>query len=157
LNGDLFIGGVNGDTLQNWCVRSSNARTEALLPPSTRLRRSTWGGNIVAGKSINPDGIMGQIFLAVDRSGASTNNNVYMLASVTPFGFGTGSDVMFVRSTNGGQSFSSPKRINDDPVITVSGIGSARWRWRPNGRIDAVWLDTPQCREQHRFAALLLL
>ena len=86
--------------------------------------------------------MVGQIFLAVDRSGTSTNNNVYMLASVLPTGFTTGSDVMFVRSTNGGQTFSAPRRINDDP------INHDKWHWfgalavAPNGRIDVVWLDT---------------
>ncbi len=49
---------------------------------------------------------------------------------------------MFARSTNGGQTFSAPRRINDDPV------NHAKWHWfgtlsvAPNGRIDAVWLDT---------------
>jgi hypothetical protein len=65
-----------------------------------------------------------------------------MLASVQPTGFSIGSDVMFARSTNGGQTFSAPRRINDDPV------NHAKWHWfgtlsvAPNGRIDAVWLDT---------------
>ena len=74
--------------------------------------------------------------------GTSTNNNVYMLASVQPTGFSTGSDVMFVRSTDGGQTFSAPQRINDDP------INHNKWHWfgtfavAPNGRLDAVWLDT---------------
>ena len=86
--------------------------------------------------------MIGQVFLAVDRSGTSTNNNVYMLASVQPTGFSTGSDVMFVRSTDGGQTFSAPKRVNDDP------INHSKWHWfgtlsvAPNGRIDSVWLDT---------------
>ena len=49
---------------------------------------------------------------------------------------------MFVRSTNSGQTFSAPKRINDDPV------NHNKWHWMgtfavaPNGRIDSVWLDT---------------
>jgi hypothetical protein len=49
---------------------------------------------------------------------------------------------MFARSTNGGQSFSAPQRINDDPV------NSSKWHWfgtlsvAPNGRIDVVWYDT---------------
>jgi hypothetical protein len=49
---------------------------------------------------------------------------------------------MFVRSTNGGQSFSAPVRINDDPV------NPNKWHWfgalsvAPDGRIDCVWLDT---------------
>ena len=41
------------------------------------------------------------VFLAVDRSGGPTNNNIYMLASVVPTGRST-TDVMFVRSTDGG-------------------------------------------------------
>ncbi len=49
---------------------------------------------------------------------------------------------MFVRSTNGGLTFSAPLRINDDP------INHNKWHWfgtlsvAPNGRIDSVWLDT---------------
>ena len=141
-NGDLFIGGVNESTHQNWCVRSSNADNAAVTPTFDRIATVNLGGNVVAGKSINPVGILGQIFLAVDRSGASTNNNVYMLASVTPFGFGTGSEVMIARSSNEGVSFAAPIRINDDPV------DHSKWHWfgtmsvAPNGRIDAVWLDT---------------
>ena len=54
----------------------------------------------------------------------------------------TGSDVMFARSTNGGTTFSAPRRINDDAV------NHAKWHWfgtlsvAPNGRIDVVWYDT---------------
>ncbi|PYJ20752.1 MAG: hypothetical protein DME99_09260, partial [Verrucomicrobia bacterium] len=90
---------------------------------------------------INPVGLGGQLYLAADRSGASTNN-IYMLASVQPTDFTTGSDVMFVRSTNGGRTFSAPRRINDDPV------NHAKWHWfgalsvAPNGRLDVIWLDT---------------
>jgi hypothetical protein len=100
------------------------------------------GGNIVSSEPINPEGLVGQVFLAVDRSGTSTNNNVYMLASVQPTGFSNGSDVMFVRSTDAGRTFSAPRRINDDP------INHAKWHWfgtlsvAPNGRIDVVWFDT---------------
>ena len=39
------------------------------------------GGDLVAA-GINPAGLDGQSFLAVDHSGTATNNNVYMLASV---------------------------------------------------------------------------
>jgi hypothetical protein len=141
-NGNLFIGGVELEGGQVWCVRSTNAKNGAVVPTFEQSTAVNLGGRIVAGQPINPQGLAGQIFLAVDRSGASTNNNVYMLASVQPAGFATGTDVMFVRSTNGGQSFSAPRRINDDPV------NHAKWHWfgtlsvAPNGRIDAVWLDT---------------
>ena len=81
------------------------------------------------------------LFLAIDRSGGPTNNNIYMLASVLPPGRST-TDVMFVRSTDGGLTFSAPHRINDDPALTN------KWHWfgtfsvAPNGRLDAVWYDT---------------
>jgi hypothetical protein len=141
-NGNLFIGGVNANNSQVWCVRSSNAKNGSVTPSFDLATPVNFGGLVTAGKSINPEGLVGQIFLAVDRSGTSTNNNVYMLSSVAPFGFGIGSDVMFVRSTNSGGSFSAPRRINDDAV------NHSKWHWlgtmsvAPNGRIDVVWLDT---------------
>jgi hypothetical protein len=141
-NGNLFIGGVELGGGQIWCVRSTNAKNGGVVPTFEESTPVNLGGHIVAGQPINPQGLAGQIFVAVDRSGTSTNNNVYMLASVQPAGFATGTDVMFVRSTNGGQTFSAPRRINDDPV------NHAKWHWfgalsvAPNGRIDAVWLDT---------------
>ncbi len=141
-NGNLFIGGVNLSTNQIWCIQSTNAKNGAVVPTFDQRTAVQLGGHIAFGEPINPDGLVGQVFLAVDRSGTITNNNVYMLASIQPTGFSTGSDVMFVRSTNGGQTFSAPRRINDDPV------NHAKWHWfgtlsvAPNGRIDAVWLDT---------------
>ena len=141
-NGNLFIGGVNLNTGQIWCVRSTNAKNGGVIPTFDQSTPINLGGNIVSGEPINPGGLVGQVFLAADRSGTTTNNNVYILASVQPTGFNNGSDVMFVRSTNGGQTFSAPRRINDDPV------NHAKWHWfgalsvAPDGRIDAVWLDT---------------
>ena len=141
-NGNLFIGGVNLNTSQIWCIRSTNAKNGAVVPTFDRSTAVNLGGHIASSEPINPQGLVGQVFLAVDRSGTSTNNNIYMLASVQPTGFTNGSDVMFTRSINGGQTFSAPRRINDDPV------NHAKWHWfgtlsvAPNGRIDAVWLDT---------------
>ena len=141
-NGNLFIAGVNQTTGQIWCVRSTNARNGAVTPSFDQSTLVNLGGEIVSGEPINPVGLVGQLYLAVDRSGGSTNNNIYMLATVQPNGFTTGSDVMFVRSTDSGRSFSAPHRINDDPV------NHAKWHWfgalsvAPNGRLDVIWLDT---------------
>jgi hypothetical protein len=99
------------------------------------------GGSLVYGTGPNPGGLLGQAWLAVDRSGGSTNNYLYAAASVSPAGSDP-IDVMFSRSTNGGTSWSTPIRINDDPV------GSNAWQWfatlsvAPNGRIDVIWNDT---------------
>ena len=137
-NGNLFVGG--GDSGSSfWCIRSTNAQNPGVTPTFDQIATINMGGNLVFGGTVNPGGLAGQIFLAVDRSGGATNNNIYMVASVSS---GGGTNVMFSRSTDGGQSFSAPVRINDDPV------NSSKWHWfgtigvAPNGRIDSVWLDS---------------
>src|SRR2546430_4951076 len=140
-NGNLFIGGANFSS-PFWCIRSSNAQNGGVTPTFDRVTQVNLGGSLEFDDTINPGGLAGQLFLAVDRSGTGTNNNIYMLASVQPTGFSTGTDVLFVRSTDGGLTFSAPRRINDDPV------NHNKWHWfgtlsvAPNGRIDSVWLDT---------------
>ena len=136
-NGNLFIGG-EGNTF--YCVRSSNAQNGGQTPTFDQVTPVNMGGDL-GGGGINPGGLTGQCFLAVDRSGGPTNNNIYMLASVVPPGRST-TDVMFVRSTDGGLTFSAPHKVNDDPV------NPSKWHWfgtfsvAPNGRLDAVWHDT---------------
>jgi hypothetical protein len=136
-NGNLFIGG-EGSTF--YCVRSSNAQFGNQTPTFDRVTPVNMGGDLAFG-GINPAGLVGQLFLAIDRSGGPTNNNIYMLASVVPPGRST-TDVMFARSTDGGLTFSAPLKINDDPV------NPSKWHWfgtfsvAPNGRLDAVWYDT---------------
>ncbi|HWX15745.1 MAG TPA: sialidase family protein, partial [Chthoniobacterales bacterium] len=135
--GNLFLGGESNTF---WCIRSTNAKNGGVTPSFDQTTAVNLGGDLDFGDLINPAGLAGQLFLAVDRSGTATNNNVYMLASVQPTGFNSGTDVMFVRSTDGGQTFSAPLRINDDP------INHNKWHWfgtlsvAPNGRIDSVWL-----------------
>jgi hypothetical protein len=137
-NGNLFIGGEGFSNFN--CVRSSNAQIGSQTPTFDRVTSVNMGGFLGSG-GINPAGLDGQLFLAIDRSGGTTNNNIYMLASVIPPGRST-TDVMFVRSTDGGLTFSAPRRINDDPV------NPSKWHWfgtlsvAPNGRIDSVWYDT---------------
>ena len=138
-NGNLFIGGEGFSNFN--CVRSSNAQFGGQTPTFDQVTSVNMGGDLVFGGAINPGGLSGQAFLAVDRSGGPTNNNIYMLASVEPPGRST-TDVMFVRSTDGGLTFSAPHRVNDDPV------NPSKWHWfgtmsvAPNGRLDAVWHDT---------------
>jgi len=140
--GNLYLGGVDANTNQIWCERSVNARNAAVSPTFDQSTPVNLGGYIVSGEPINPVGLVGQIYLRADRSPTSHANDVYMLASVQPTGFTSGSDVMFVRSTDFGHSFSAPVRVNDDAV------NPAKWHWfgtlslAPSGRLDAVWYDT---------------
>jgi hypothetical protein len=136
-NGNLFVA---GESNQFWCLRSSNAQNGNQTPTFDQATPVNMGGDLGSG-GINGIGLTGQLFVAVDRSGGPTNNNVYMLASVFPNGQNT-TEVMFARSTDGGASFSAPVRINDDANH------QSKWHWfgtlsvAPNGRIDAVWYDT---------------
>jgi len=137
-NGNLFIGGEGSSSF--WCVRSSNAQNGSQTPTFDQSTSVSMGGFLGFG-GINPDGLDGMVWLAIDHSGGSTNNNIYMLASIVPSGRST-TDVMFVRSTDGGLTFSAPVKVNDDPV------NPNKWHWfatmsvAPNGRLDAVWYDT---------------
>jgi len=137
-SGNLFIGGEGGSSF--YCERSSNAQIAAQTPSFDQSTAVNLGGFLGSG-GINPAGLDGMVFLAIDHSGGPTNNNIYMLASVVPSGRTT-TDVMFARSTDGGLTFSVPTKINDDPV------NPNKWHWfgtfsvAPNGRIDAVWYDT---------------
>jgi hypothetical protein len=138
-NGNVFVGGWTGGTGFR-CVRSSNAQIAGQTPTFDRNTAVNLGGGLLYPGAINPEGLAGQVFLAVDRSGGLTNNNIYMLCSVLPVGRST-TDVMFVRSTDGGLTFSPPVRINDDGLTN-------KWHWfgtfsvAPNGRLDAVWYDS---------------
>jgi hypothetical protein len=88
----------------------------------------------------NPEGLIGQVWTAADRSTNATRGNVYALCSV-----GNAinlSDIMLARSTNGGVTWQPPVRINSDPGFATS------WHWfgtlsvAPNGRVDVCWFDT---------------
>ena len=137
-NGNLFIGGEGFSDFN--CVRSSNAQFGGQTPTFDQVTSVNMGGFLGFG-GINPAGLDGMLFLAIDKSGGPTNNNIYMLASVVPSGRST-TDVMFVRSTDDGATFSAPVKINDDPV------NPSKWHWfgtmsvAPDGRVDAVWYDT---------------
>ena len=137
-NGNLFVAGTVGGGFR--CLRSSNAQIGGQTPTFDRNTTVNLGGSLVQG-GINNIGLCGQTFVAVDRSGSATNNNIYMLASVLPSGRST-TDVMFSRSTDSGATFSAPQRINDDPNF------QSKWHWlgtlsvAPNARIDVVWYDT---------------
>jgi hypothetical protein len=138
-NGNVFVGGWTGGAGFR-CIRSSNAQIGGQTPTFDRNTDVSLGGSLLYPGAINPGGLAGQLFLAIDRSGTATNNNIYMLCSVLPSGRTT-TDVMFVRSTDDGLTFSAPHRINDDGLTN-------KWHWfgtfavAPNVLLDARWYDT---------------
>ena len=143
-NGDLFLSGIDTtNAAKIWCIRSTNAKNAAVSPTFDLVTQVNMGGSQSIFQGINAGGSNGQTYLAIDRSGGSTHNNIYLLASLKGFASPNGTDVMFVRSTDGGQTFSAPRRINDDTFSSAS-----KWHWfgtfsvAPDGRLDAIWLDT---------------
>ncbi len=120
-------------------LSSGNAQNAGETPSFDRVTGVTLGGETTTGGTPNPGGLMGQVWVAVDRSSGSTRGNVYVLGSVDPAGSDP-MDVHLVRSTDGGASFAAPVRVSD----RVPGA----WQWfgtlavAPNGRLDVVWNDT---------------
>ncbi len=120
-------------------VSSANAQNAGQTPTFDRVTGISLGGETTTGGTPNPGGLMGQVWVASDRSTGPHAGNVYVLGSVDPAGSDP-DDVRFVRSTDGGVTFSSSVRVNDR-------IPDA-WQWfgtmsvAPDGRIDVVWNDT---------------
>jgi hypothetical protein len=144
-DGRLYIAGVDPESAPIfWLLRSSNARDAAATPSFDQVTQFILGGYIRFGNGAgdpNPGGLLGQVSLAVDRSGGPNDGNIYAACSLRP-GSGTDPlDVYFARSTDGGQTFSPGVRINDDPPQPWA------WQWfatmsvAPNGRIDIAWND----------------
>jgi hypothetical protein len=138
-NGNLFVGASG--TFDFVVARSTNAQVAGQVVTWDLATDVSLGGSITYGIAPNPGGLGGQTSIAIDTSGGPTDGNVYLLCSVEPNSGPDPLDVMFARSTDGGVSFSSPVRVNDD-------ASTSAWQWfgtmsvAPNGRIDVIWLDT---------------
>lgn len=139
-DGTLYLAGATLDQRSHVFARSSNA-SDALATPSFDLITNVdLGGDSVTG-GINPAGLLGQVWIATDHSAGPTSGNVYIAGSVHKPSDTNILNVRFIRSTDGGNSWSSPLLVNDDPA-------SGAWHWfgtmsvAPNGRIDMIWNDT---------------
>lgn len=133
-SGDLYISGRTAST--NVLIKSTTAKDAGSAVTWDFANNVDLGGPVAAGLPINPGGLAGQVWVDVDLN----NDNVYMLASVIPIGVGDPIDVMFAKSTDGGETFAPPVRINTDPEGNYNWFGTMSVA--PNGRIDVVWLDT---------------
>lgn len=139
-NGELFIVGLNSAMSSYIVSRSTDAQDPNDLSTSFTTSSVNLGGSVTYFTGPNPEGLLGQPWIEVDHSNGPTAGNLYILSSVNPSGADP-LNVHFVRSTNGGVSWSAPLRLNDD-------AGTTAWQWfgtmsvAPNGRIDVVWNDT---------------
>ena len=60
--GNLFIGGVNANTGQVWCIRSTNAKNGAVTPTFDQSTAVNLGGDLDFSDTINPGGLAGTGF-----------------------------------------------------------------------------------------------
>jgi hypothetical protein len=140
-NGNLYIGAMSS-IVQDSVVFSKS--TNAETPGSTiawTSRMVFMDGKLLLGLPINPAGLTGQINLETDLSGGGFDGNIYMMGPMTRFSNSDPCDVMFVRSTDEGTTWSAPIKVNDD-ISTTNNQWMATMAVAPNGRIDAAWLDT---------------
>ncbi len=151
-DGTVYAAGCDGTTTQDFntfvLAHSTNVPAPG-TPPTFAAVQISLQGAMDLGDEPNPQGLLGQANVQTDHSNGPTRGNVYVLASVKEAAL----DVHFVRSVDGGQSFSAPVQVNDDagppPLGGPTGPDDvANWHWfaahsvAPNGRIDAIWFDT---------------
>ena len=139
--GELYIAGNNGVQDSIVVVRSLNVYQKDSVVMWDDPVMVYMGGIPTGWQPVNPAGLMGQVNVDVDRSDGPGRDNVYVLASIKRSMDKDPGDVMFTRSTDGGATWSAPLKLNDD-------ISTDNYQWfgtmavAPDGRIDAVWLDT---------------
>jgi hypothetical protein len=144
-DGEVIVAGVDGPFFFNpdfVVARSTNARDPDATPTwDFSVLGNFLGGALVGGGGPNPDGLLGQVWAAINPTIGPLRGHVYILSSVDLAGDDP-MDVMFSRSTDGGMTWSPPVKVNDDPA------GNDAWQWfgtmsiAPNGRLDAIWNDT---------------
>ncbi len=138
-NGTVYVSGFSGNFNTLLVLGAANANNPLETPNFTIGNVVPFGGPMVLGAEPNPAGLLGQLDIAIDSSGTSTDGNIYALCSVDLPGDDP-LDVMFSRSEDGGMTWAPAVRINDD-------VGP-NWQWfgtidvAPNGRLDVVWNDT---------------
>ncbi|MBD9357996.1 hypothetical protein [Methylomonas albis] len=156
-NSEVYVSGINEEISSinaigiirsgHYFLKSTDAKSSGLSPTFT-AKQVDMGGNSIgfyAQKTPNPIGGIGDLQIATDQSIGVMRGNIYMMAHVQSYDWLPGDDpldVYFVRSSDGGETWSEPLRLNDDPPSA----GSFQWfpmlGVAPNSRIDAVWYDT---------------
>lgn len=140
--GTLYIVGYSFGTGNVYVLRSTNAKDPNQTPTFTSTIVNL-GANFNIGGNCdpNPVGLWGQLWIGVDNSGGPHDGNVYVVASAHPPGT-DGLDVRCAISTDGGQSFTTSTRVNDDPLSPNSYQWFGTMSVSSDGRIDVVWNDS---------------
>ena len=137
-------------------AKSTNAKDSSTTPSFTTKEIDMGGFRILPFFPIdspNQFGGLGDVQLAIDHSQTSTRGNIYVAATLDPPGIDH-HDLHLIRSSDGGATWSTPVRVNDDLPAENS------WQWfptmdvAPNSRIDLVWFDTRNSNNGAKFSEL---
>jgi hypothetical protein len=139
-DGELYV--VGSGQFGSLTVTKSTMAQNPAIPVSWNFTSQAYvDGELTGWTNINPSGLMGQANICVDNSDGPGRGFVYVLASVNRLSINDPGDVMFARSIDGGSTWDTPVRINND-------LSYNNYQWfgtmsvAPNGRIDVIWLDT---------------
>lgn len=143
-NGELYFAGTASGQPGLRFVKSLDAKNSAVTPTFSVVSPLPTNYDVNNGQAINPGGLSGQVSCRCDVSNRPTRGNIYILSSLS-YGSGTNPlDVFISRSTDGGTNWSSPLRVNQDP------LNQGKYHWfgtlsvAPNGRLDATWFSTQE-------------
>ncbi len=141
-NGELYIVGQKFPGGGLIVAKSTDAQDPTQSVSWDQVTNVYLGGGLRTG-GINPDGLIGQLYIDVDRSNGPARDNVYVVGSVRTNFQSDQADVKFTRSADGGATWYNftPIRINDD-MDTTNTQWFGTMSVAPNGRIDVIWLDT---------------
>lgn len=149
--GVLYLVGRTGSTMK--VVKSSTAQDPSEEVVWESFNDVDLDGQLSFQSPVNPEGLLGQLWIDIDISNGPGHGNVYVLATVDRFSNNDPADVMFAKSVDGGETFSPPIRINTD-----EGTDNTQWfgtmSVAPNGRIDVIWLDTRDAPEGTNMSVL---
>lgn len=142
-DGSLYMAGATLNQTAHLFVKSTNAGDPIQTPDFGLSSQSIdLGGTTSFQMTPNPAGLLGQTQILTDHAPGPSFGNLYVLASVNPVTPLDRLDVMFIRSTDGGATWTDPIRVNDDPPMMTAVQWFGTMAVAPNGRIDVIWNDT---------------
>lgn len=138
-DGVLYLAGNASYNDSVFVVYRSLDAWDSFVDPTFDSFTVNLGGSQESGVGPNPGGLLGQVWIAANHSDGPDRGDLYIVSSINPYGSDP-MDVHFLRSTDLGESWSVPLRVNTDDRNA--------WQWfatmsvAPNGRIDVVWIES---------------
>jgi hypothetical protein len=141
-NGQGLAMDDEGNLYYGWMTASANITPSA--PSAIVLSRSTDQGRTWSTSLVRPPSYSNRqnVRLAWSEKGGS-NGTLHMVWEGAPDPtIASYAEVTYARSTDGGRTWTAPKRIPDSDPKLVAGTYLPHINVAPNGRVDVTWWDT---------------